>query len=173
MSRRCVLACAVLFILQSISNAQIIFEPVRYEYGNDYKFYYGGSDARVIERALSVEYRAGRKVSPEAMPLRVYSDAYPNHNAALYGVTVADARNEAYNNVPRFFRKRDLLNAAIPQNDGTSIVPANAQPIRIVIVPAKARLVEPTTEPKRILIIPKDLLKQKLYPQRDQLSSAR
>lgn len=172
MSRRVVLACALLFVVQSMSRAQIIFEPVRYQYGGDYKFYYGGSDPYVIERALDVETRCGRKLSAEVMPLRVYSDAFPNHNAALYGCTIADARNEAYNNVPRSFRMGDLLNAAVPQNDGTWVVPANAQPTRLVIVPA-TRKVQPTSAPKRILIIPKDLLDRKLLPQGDLVAVAR
>src|SRR3954468_2041818 len=100
MSRRIAFSCALLFVFQSIASAQIIFEPVRYQYGNDYKFYYGGSDPVIIDRARDIEYRPGRRVSHEAMPLRIYSDAYPNHNAALYGVTIADARDEAYSNVP-------------------------------------------------------------------------
>ena len=171
MSRRIAFSCALLFVMQSIASAQVIFEPVRYQYGNDYKFYYGGSDPRVIERALDYEYRAGRRVSPEAAPFRIYCDSYPNHNAALYGATIADARDEAYHNVPRYFRTRDLLNAAIPQADGTLIVPAHAQPV--VIVPARARTLTPATEPRRILIIPKDLLDRKLMPQGEQVAAAR
>src|SRR5437762_13883767 len=103
MSRRIVFACALLFIMQSFSFAQIIYEPVRYQYGNDYKFYYGGSDPRVIESAYEEDTRPGRHISVEAMPLRVYHDSYPGWNAAIYGVTIADARNQAYNNAPRYF----------------------------------------------------------------------
>ena len=38
----------------------------------------------------------------------VYSDCRPGVNVSVYGYTSVDARNEAYANVPTYFRKRDL-----------------------------------------------------------------
>ena len=39
----------------------------------------------------------------------VFSDCLPYRNAAVYGYTSVDARNEANASMPRYFTKRDLL----------------------------------------------------------------
>jgi hypothetical protein len=162
---------ALVLSLSSASFAQIIFQPVRYEYGNRMKFYYGGSDPVVVDRALSVEYRNRRVYGERGGPMRVYSDAIPGWNAALFGFTPDDARNEANNNVPRVFRMRDLVAAGALQNDGSIVVPAHARPSypveRIVIMPSRrvaptAPGTKPATSPNPILIIPKELWNRKV-----------
>jgi hypothetical protein len=82
----------------SASVAQTIYEPVRFQYGTeDRKFYYAGSDPIVFRRGA---YYGPRTVDNE--PLRVYSDRFPDINAARQGFTIDDARNEA--NI-RFWRE--------------------------------------------------------------------
>ena len=169
-----VLACA------SQSFGQIIYEPVRYQYGEQNKFYYGGSDPNIIRHGYGVRDSAGRygrvngfdfvsgninthrEVSGE--PERVYSDCLGYQNARVYGFTATDARNEAYANIPTYFRKSDLLRAAVP-GDGAWVVPAQAQPIPADAVQPMIRITPATTRgaslPKPLFIIPKDALKQK------------
>jgi hypothetical protein len=103
-------------------SAQIIYQPVQYQYGTTAKFYYGGSNPDLIWYGYA---------QPSAGPvqLTIYSDARPYENVAIYGYTVSDARNEAYANVPRYFRKRDLLATAQPAPDGSLVVGPQSQPI--------------------------------------------
>jgi hypothetical protein len=98
---------------------------------------------------------------------RVYSDVVPYINLAddsytSYGsYTPNDARNEAYHNVPRYFRKSDLLRAAVEKEDGTLSVPAYAKPrMDVTVVRPFGMTTRPMTPKGTILIIPKDLLKQ-------------
>ena len=136
---------AVVLSFVSNSFAQIIYEPVRYQYGDQNKFYYGGSDPGIIRYGMGIRDAAGRygrvhgydfvsgnidthrEVSGE--PEYVYSDCLGYQNARVYGFTATDARNEAYANLPTYFTKRDLMNAAIPTGSGW-VVPAHAQPVR-------------------------------------------
>ena len=66
--------------------------------------------------------------------------------------------------MPRYFRKRDLLNAAVVMPDGSRVVPSQAQPIQVAsggglyIGPARRNL----DQSKPVMIIPKDLLKKQL-----------
>jgi len=140
------------------ASAQVVYEPVQYQYGSGHNvFYYGGSDPNVIRRGLwacggytlpygkpvpiDVQqqmtncdcgqgfYRAGAGIFERdswdgGLPARVYSDALPRRNAALAGFTPSDARNEAYANVPRYFRKVDALKTAHVDETGAIIVPA-------------------------------------------------
>jgi hypothetical protein len=123
----------------SSASAQIIYEPVQYQYGSDQHYYCGGSDPSVFRMAerytdgggqfgrvhgfawVSANVMTHREVSPEAP--RVYADSMPRTNAAIYGYTIDDARNEAYANVPRYFRMRDLLPFAVPDESGALHVP--------------------------------------------------
>jgi hypothetical protein len=158
-----VLALCV-FFSAARAGAQIIFLPVQYQYGEQNKFYYGGSDPAVFDFAQqpgSVSWGQingfafyGGSISHfrevSSQPLRTYSDQIPGQNAALYGYTASDARNDAEANVPRYFRKRDLLAAGVRQPDGTIVIPAQAQPVPAA--PAGPRA--PTSQPVPILIIP-------------------
>lgn len=169
-----VLACA------SQSFGQIYYEPVRYQYGDQNKFYYGGSDPRIIEHGYGPRDAAGRwgrvngfdfvsanidthrEVDDE--PERVFTDARGYENARIYGFTATDARNEAYANIPTYFRKSDLLRAAVPTEHGW-VVPAQAQPIPANMARPMIRVTPATTRgammPKPLFIIPKKALEQK------------
>jgi hypothetical protein len=166
-------AIALLGAAASFVQAQIIFEPVQYEYDcNGQKYYYGGSDPRVHEYACSPVGGGGRwgRVNGYAFasgnihthrevvnePTRVFTDALPFREAQFFGFTVNDARNEAYANVPRYFRKGDLLNAAIPVGDGSWVVPANAEPVRLVRTERGVRIESNRgAMPRPLMVIPK------------------
>jgi hypothetical protein len=168
--------CVLLFT--SFASAQLIFQPVQYQYGGQNSFYYGGSNPLVIERGnqpacgeygrvhgyafVSDNGVSHREVSTE--PLRVYSDCVGRgfRNAAIFGYSIDDARNEAYSNVPLVFRMRDLIAHAEPVSDGTWVVPPNAPynraPGTIEIKPYVRPA--PSSNPHPVLIIPKKLLEE-------------
>src|SRR3954466_6830101 len=163
------LACIVV----SSASAQIIYEPVRYQYGGQTPWYYGGNDPemfRFADRdhseahdgffAARGNYMTHHEVNYR-LP-RVYADHMQRTNAATYGYTPDDARNEAYRNAPRYFRKRDLLNCAVQDVDGAWHVPAqisNVEPSGTMEIKPYVR---PVVVPKRVIIIPKDLLDKKI-----------
>jgi hypothetical protein len=144
---------AVVLAFASPSFAQIVYEPVQYQYGTQDKFYYGGSDARTIERANSPRCHLEGEVE------RVYTDAVPNQNARLFGYTATDARNQAYANYPRYFRKSDVKYLAQPSDIGW-VVPAQARVAdpnaRIIIT--RHGLPPAITGPRPVFIIPKKAL---------------
>lgn len=158
---------ALLVLIATPAFAQVIYEPIQYQYGNQNHFYYGGSDPRIIRYAASTMSTGGtwgringfdfvsgnvhthREVNDEAP--RIYTDAMGYQNARYYGFNASDARNEAYANAPTYFRKRDLLNAAVYVN-GVWVVPAQAQPISTPMI-----RMTPTTRPsaRPVMVIPK------------------
>lgn len=190
---RAVAAICLLMLLGSMASAAIIYAPVQYQYRdpamNAPTFYYGGSDPLVFDQAAarqqrfntgpSVHYigtsyaregRYGYNVTSNAMlndlPV-TYSDVLPSGiNAYPQGVSISDARNAAYANVPLYFRKRDLLASAYRTPDGNVVVPAQSPlPGTIEIKPSHAPTTQPATgpaEPSPILIIPKRLLNKPL-----------
>jgi len=159
----------------SFASAQIIYQPLQYQYGSNSMFYYGGSDPRVIARGLADDAgRCGLPGYSADAPTRIYCDCMPGLNARVYGMTAADAANQAAMNAPRYFRKRDLLAAAVPQSDGSFLVPAQAQPIRGTIIIKPYRAVHPSTQPTQptsapgpVIIFPKELLDRPLHPKSD------
>jgi hypothetical protein len=140
-------------VLGSVAQAQVTYAPVQYEYGTGAdRYYYGGTDVRVHERAERAA--AARAISGvnDSKP-QVYSDALPYQpNAAVYGVTPSDARNDAYNATPRYFRKRDLVGRV--EADGSITVAPNTPQV-IGVKPMTKPLATPTTKPGVIIIIPK------------------
>jgi len=184
-NRICLPAMIASVILTSVSSskAQIIYEPVQYQYGDQNRFYYGGTDPHVFERAAApadtgsewgringYDFASGdlwvhREVSDQ--PVRVYSDALPMQNATLYGFTATDAANVANASVPRYFRKADVL-AAASQVSGALVVPARAvfppAPVDAVLRPA------PTTRP--LTILPAPAVPQNAPPPSDKLAVA-
>lgn len=173
---RLALLCVTCVFVASTASAQVFYEPVQYQYGKGPNvYYYGGDDPRVHYYAMTPQGGAGRwgrtegwafasgnvlthrAVSTE--PTRTFTDAIPYMNATFYGYTAADARNEAYSRVPTYFRKSELLNAAVPVNNAW-IVPAQAQPIRIDNDTVRY-VPQPATAPRPLMVIPKD----KLQPQ--------
>jgi hypothetical protein len=171
-------------IVSSVS-AQIIYEPVQSQYSaGGTTYYYGGSNPLVHVyaaqpnsagetwgRAHGWAFSASnmlshREVSGEYE--RVFTDSYGNGltDAHVAGFTADDARNEAYANQPRYFVKRDLLNAAHRDVDGTWVVPASAEPIRIY--KSNGTRIDstsaPASMPRPLMIIPKDQLEKPLRP---------
>jgi hypothetical protein len=137
----------------SLAQAQVIFQPVQFQYGsgND-TYYYGGSDPAVFAKAERTAAARQIRGVADTKP-QIYSDAIPHQpNAAVYGVTAADARNQAYASVPNYFRKGDLVGH--PQADGSVVVPPTAGGETVIVRPA-ARALAPTTRPGVIIIIPK------------------
>jgi hypothetical protein len=157
------LGAIALFLLPSVASAQVIYAPVQYQYkiqypgGHELTFYYGGNNPLVFERADQIacqnqwntgtvegEYGVGllHRGLIGRPPYLVFSDCAPLQNAAVYGMTPADARNEAYARAPRYFTKAALLAAATPvvepehytkwTPDG---IPANGS--RVWVVPAQ------------------------------------
>jgi len=87
-------------------SAQTIYVPVQFEFGQARKYYYGGNDPTVFTRAE----RTSRIIEATnrycvAQPIRTYTDTLPfQSNAAIFGFTANDAKNEAYQAQPRYFR---------------------------------------------------------------------
>ena len=195
------LSALVLSLSATPASAQVIYEPVQSEYRTEHgKYYYGGSDPRAHDwahhRLEALRGHTGvhegrygygyihRKLISRP-PEYVVSDHAPYLNAAVYGLSSTDARNEAYGNSAGYYRKSDILKEAVPAADGKGmVVPAHAGQSRIDIRPYR-RMIAPTTrpttrpaaeettaapadktqaEPKPILIIPKDQLKLKVTP---------
>jgi hypothetical protein len=178
------LAALVLSLLFcAVGAAQVVYEPVASQYRvDDRTFYYGGSDPQAIDyaerRVVGVgvgrstrEGRYGVGYLHRGLigrpPEYVVADGLPLRNAVVYGYTSVDARNDAYANVPRFFRGADLRAAAVPPPDGVgTVVPAQA--VRAIdIRPARrpaAATTAPATQPKPVLILPKSLIRPSVEP---------
>lgn len=167
-----VLGCVALCALAPASFGQIIYEPVSYQYRvGDSVFYYGGDNPRLLHWAARQQlivdrfgavgrgaFGQGWSFEQFNPPEPVYTDLMPYQDVALLGATPAYARNEAMRNVPRYFRKIDLLREAAPRSDGSMSVPATAPQVQRVV--PRTRIIVPsgtTTRPVtgRILIIPK------------------
>jgi hypothetical protein len=157
----------------SSASAQIFYEPVQYQYTfGSTSFFYGGRAALVFDRAASTiraeSYSSTARTIHAVNRGYIYSDNGPLTNLADRGyggyhtLSAADARNEACNNLPRYFRKIDLLRAAVPLEDGTWVVPAQARPrveiraVRPFVNPSAAEAPKGT-----ILIVPRRLLDKK------------
>jgi hypothetical protein len=169
-----VVVCLALLAIVSSASAQVIYQPLQYQYSaGGTSYYYGGSDPRVHELAAEIHSdspsfgRTGgfafvsgdawvhREVDRE--PMRVYTDALPLRNAGDFGFTPNDARNEAYNSMPRYFVKRDLLHAAMLVN-GTWVVPAAARPIHVYKSNGMAIDRSHEAMPRPLMIIPREML---------------
>ena len=157
---RCSIAAVLLLVCCAVANSQIIYEPLQYQYPGDPSYYYGGDDPSVFEHAERMQCLCRHRSHDrdavfhdcgKRLPI-VYSDCLPYVNAAIYGYTANDARNDASRSVPRYFRKSELLAAAIVLRDGSVIVPAQARPIATIQIKPYRR---PTAEPKPIIIIPR------------------
>ena len=134
-------AAMLLLVVSSSASAQVIYEPVQYQHSNGMTYYYGGNDPGMKHYIEHVKCRNGypsaitgnhynslrHTVGQVGEQVYVFSDCLGYRNAAVYGYTSCDARNEANNAVPRYFRKSDLLEAAVPQADGTLHVPASGK----------------------------------------------
>lgn len=166
-------AVVLLSVVASSASAQVIYEPVQYQYGEAMKYYYGGSNPGMHAYADRVACRNGypssmlnsysslyNTVGQIGERRLVLSDCMPYRNAAVFGYDANDARNEAYANVPRYFRKSDLLAAAIPAGDGTLVVPAQARPSAAAMAHDLRDAKPSDPKPRAILILPKKGLKK-------------
>ena len=177
--RVCLVLVGVIGWFSQVTFAQVIYEPVRYQYGDHCNvYYYGGTDPAVHQFARSPALapgfgRAGgfafasanlhtnRTVCNE--PTRVFLDEIPFQNAAIYGATASDAANDANARVPLYFRKREQLSDAVMTRDGTFVVPSAAPAPAgdsIRITPSRSgRHVQPfPRQPRPLMIIPKQML---------------
>ena len=166
-------AAVLLVVAASSASAQVIYEPVRYQHGDAMKYYYGGSNPWMHDYADRVACRNGYSTGVMSRYSSLYhtvgqigernlvlTDCMPLRNAAVFGYTATDAYNEAYGNVPGYFRKSELLEAAVPAGDGTLIVPAHARP-RPATAARDTREARPAElKPRAILILPKKGLKR-------------
>jgi hypothetical protein len=148
MSRQTLFALLAISLIQiesQIGFGQVIFAPVQYQYGADFHYYYGGSDPAVLARGdeLSAMFEASQTYGAGdvdahrdrlVVPDRIYSDAFPDRNPALFGFTAGDASNEANAAAPRFFRMSDELAAAraadqcVERSAGRSVAQPAAAP---------------------------------------------
>src|SRR5262249_34970669 len=149
-------------------------------------FYYGGSNPNAVPNAqgpasaggtwgrvhgwsfASGNYETERAVSPDTV---ILTDALPNRNAAFFGYTGADAYNDAYQSLPGYFRKSDLLRSAQQDCSGAWIVPADA-PYYPCGGPGSGTMsikpyVRPTTAPQPVIVIPKDMLDKPIQKPQD------
>src|SRR5439155_904761 len=163
-------------VISSSAFAQVFYQPVKYQYDaggpGDAKYYYGGTNPLVHRLASSDGYGGrctfhgyagnlhrfdGGNSFGQPSPLydrdAVYTDCVPFQDASRFGYTPADARNEAYANSARYFRKADILAGAVLQPDGTWSVPADSSGAVYLLPPTPAnRSAE-------------DMLRQMLQPQ--------
>ena len=162
----------------SLAGAQTIFAPVQYQYGvEQYRYYYGGGDPAVFDRAertMAVDQLTdiphdSRRYTQAYVHLnligqldRVYSDVIPSLNARTFGYLQRDAANDAYANAPRYFRKADLVAAAVELPDGSRVIPPAARPVEAARDARSATRPASEIKPRAIIIIPKgDKAKQK------------
>jgi hypothetical protein len=175
------------FLLSSSAFAQVIvYQPVKYQFDagdGDAKYLYGGTNPQVHYWATTPalagygwsqrcpfrgyarnlhSFDGGNSFgqpSPFFYRTPIYSDCYGVQRASYFGFNEADARNEAYANVPRYFRKADLLASAVPAADGTLVVPATAPQVIAAPAPASSYSSLPGMPARgQIIIIPKKLL---------------
>jgi hypothetical protein len=188
------LAALAVIVLSSSAFAQVIYQPVQYQFstGNgDQTYLYGGTNPQVHQWANTPRlsgygyndvcpfrgyarnlhnFDGGNSFgqpSPMYDRTPIYSDCYGLQQASWFGFNEADARNEAYANAPRYFRKSDLLASAVRQSDGSLVVPATAPHYVAPTAPVSAPVSNYSQVPGmpargQIIIIPKNLLDRPL-----------
>lgn len=177
------------FCVVSSASAQIIYEPVEYQYqAGGTIYYYGGSNPYVHDLAAeptvpgaawgringlafgSGDIRVHREVANE--PERVFTDGFRRGmlNARVVGFTANDARNEAYARAPLYFTKRDLLRSAVRRDDAWH-VPAQLPTVHVYKSSGMRIDSDPKPMPRPLMIIPKEQLIKPKAPDR-QLAAA-
>ena len=184
---RCIAAAFCSFVLSSGALAQVIYQPITYQhdagrYGGTYL--YGGANPQTHLHARydrPCNYYAGNlhrfdggnsfgQPSPMYDRTPIYSDCAPFQNLNRLGWTAADAANEARANAPTYFRKIDLLASAVPQPDGSFVVPFYAPTVRVVEDDeddddngaTTGPSTHPSTKKGAVIIIPKRLLDKRV-----------
>ena len=185
---RRVAAFAFVLLVSTSAFGQIMYEPVRYQYGTENNRYlYGGSNPAIHAAAHAYGYcrvtygmnlhrfDGGNSFGQPSSLYhreRVFSDCTGTWDASWFGYNAADARNDAYANSPTYFRKADLINNAIVMPDGSRVVP-NVRP-EVYVAPAYVAP-RPSVGRGQIIIIPKNLLDRPLKdfePQNKKVASA-
>jgi len=202
---RPIFAACVLSLVPAIASAAIVFEPVQYQYRAPVQdrpaFYYGGSNPAAFMAGVVHQQRyliGNNPVHDEGFrpswfgPLTdnllthgawgnfavTYSDLLPpGMNGYALGLMPDDVRNEAYGNVPRYFRKRDLMGSAMLVSPHVAVIPAQAPlPGTLEMMPAHGwpttQPATQSTQPHPVIIIPKGLLDRKLNTKPTPLASA-
>ena len=125
--------------LAASASAQIVYEPVRYQYGDGQPYFYAGRDPRIHE-AARFPYAPGttwgrvdgfafvndRRAVTQRFA-RTFTDAFGVRDARPFGLTISDVANEAAARVPRYFSKarpayqRDRA-ASPPAGRGTIVI---------------------------------------------------
>jgi|tagenome__1003787_1003787.scaffolds.fasta_scaffold20176177_1 hypothetical protein len=163
-------ALTLLLVLASSATAQVIYQPVQYQYTNGMTYYYGGNNPAMLRHIEHVKCHDGypnsvtghhyttlyNTLRQTTEPTYVFTDCF-HGNAAVYGYTSVDACNEAMANVPLYYTKRDLLNAAVPAADGVGLnVPAMGAPAGAMKMMGDAGATTQPSEikPRAIIIIP-------------------
>lgn len=171
-------AALLVLVVASSASAQVIYQPVQHQYSNGMTYYYGGNDPSMLHYIEHVKCRNGypseitghhynhlrHTLGQIGEQKYVFSDCLMYRNAAVYGYTAEDAQNEANANLPRYFTKRELLEAAVPSADGALVVPASGKAHHVGAHHA-APTTRPTTQPsepkpRAIIIIPKSAPKK-------------
>jgi hypothetical protein len=143
----------VLSILLPVAgaSAQVVYEPVRIQYGDAQPYYYAGNDARIHAAAAgpgapgAAWGRVGgfafvndrRQVTQPFA--RTYTDAFGIRDARPFGLTIDAVWNEANARVPRVFRKSATVRPA-----------AIAEPTRAGTIEIKPWRPRSTTRPAMI-----------------------
>ena len=177
-------AVTLLLVVAASARAQVIYAPVQYQYTNGMTYYYGGNDPSMLGYIEHVKCRNGYPstvTGHRGNSLRhtlgqigeqhyVFSDCLKYRNGAVYGYTVDDARNEAMANVPTYYTKRSLLEAAVPAGDGTLVVPAMGRPHKAMMphTTTGGATTQPSeAKPRAIIIIPRTTPKH--APEKDEV----
>jgi hypothetical protein len=175
-------ALVALFVVCAFSSVpafgQIFYEPVKYQYrAGDQSFYYGGSNPYQLDFAYRHAYVENASYGHSSFGQRfenhvpVYSDLLPYRDMTDLYWNAADAANEANANAARYFRKRDVLETAHLDTDGTIVVPASVgsvyyHPVTVYPLRPMLRTTRPSaTNPAKkgeVIIIPKSLLDRPL-----------
>lgn len=153
----------VVAVFASVSSAQIFYLPVQHQYGQEDTYYYGGSDPSIFRQAQrETALRARNMIENE--PVRVYSDLLPFRNARVNGFTRDDARNDAYANAQRYYRKGDLEIAAVGADGARYVLPSEHRRYDNSPVAAHRPYAAPRSKNSEnkgvIIIIPKKPAKQ-------------
>jgi hypothetical protein len=127
----------------------IIYQGVRYQYGTHGEIFYGGVNPQFLPTGFPVpntpatqalanhfgfpnpNYRTNIFNGPTGQfPPLIYTDLVPFDEAGHLGFTIDDARNEAYFNMPRYYRATPTAATAAP---------AAAAPAAVVVTAAQQR----------------------------------
>ncbi len=176
-----VVALLLVLLVCSPSLGQIIYEPIRTQFGGQNPYRYGGADWRVQRLAAapctaSDGWGRARGFSMISKPRlvierreRVFVDALPGYDASRFGYDASAAHNDSMARLPTYYRKSDLLDAA--RHEGTQlIVPSHVRAADDRVMPRGGTIVIRRTSASAprgpVLVFPKRLLDQPINPGR-------